>query len=141
MFALCRWNATVWHITTRDRVPAHFIRDVKQFLDHPCADQCAEQNGTGFVAPAIARSHSCLFITMWVFKSTAQWVRISMWGEFWLLAEVTVLAIPHIPGIIDVRELSYAFGPAESISIYERRWVLLLVQLFTDVTRCHWPSS
>jgi len=55
---------------------------------------------TGFVAPAIARSHSCLFLTTWDFKGTAHWVRISMWDELWLLTEVNASTIVRISGIV-----------------------------------------
>jgi len=55
---------------------------------------------SGFVAPAIARPHSCLFLTMWDFKGTAHWVRISMWDELRLLTAVNASTRVRIPGIV-----------------------------------------
>ena len=96
---------------------------------------------TGFVAPAISRSHSCLFLTMWHFKSTSRWVKISMWDELWHLTEVNGSTMLRVPGIVDVRGLSYAFRSTGIISIYARRRVLIAgVAAGSALDGCDWVS-
>jgi hypothetical protein len=97
------WDSTklcgTVHNHTRRSVCSVYPRSEKVF--GPCLRRSMRRTKwTGSVAPAIARFHSCLFITMWEFKGAAHWVRMSMWDDLWLLTEVNASTIVRIPGIV-----------------------------------------
>ena len=85
MFALYNWkvNNCVAHMSTRYSARSSYAQ--RETVSGPTLRRSMRRTKrTGFVAFAIARSHSCLLLTAWDLKGTAHWVRISMWDELWL---------------------------------------------------------